>query len=445
LDSVLSIHNAKGNVLASNDDSGGPDSYLRFGVPADGEYAISVTDQLHQGGPDYAYRVEITDVKPDLVFAIPQFRQYSQERWNIPVPRGNRYATIVRATAINTGGDAKLTVPNLPDGVTVQSVSANGQEILCVFEAKPDAPIVGKLCNVSGELHNGDKKVDVSPHYQQQVELVYANNNALYKTTIDTLAVAVTKESPFKIHLEQPKLPLVQGGETELKVRIERAPNFKNAVTVRMAFTPPNLNATAGVEIPPDKDEISYPINAQMNAALKTWKICMVGISDVSGELYVASELVDLTIGEPYLLAQLHMTAIEQGQTGQMICKLDQKQPFEGKAKAKLMGLPANTSAEEVEFTAADKQILFPIAIGEKASPGPHGGVYCKVTIVKDGVEVIHNLGRDVVVRVDKPPVPKSGAPAPVAAAKPKQTAEQIKIESRLEKLREEQSGKSKE
>ena len=59
--------------MASNDDSGGPDSYLRFNVPEDGEYGISVTDQLHQGGPDYVYRVEITDVKLDLVFAIPQF------------------------------------------------------------------------------------------------------------------------------------------------------------------------------------------------------------------------------------------------------------------------------------------------------------------------------------------------------------------------------------
>ena len=70
--------------------------------------------------------------------------------------------------------------------------------------------------------------MDVTPHYQQQIELVYAGNQALYKTDVDSLAVAVTKEAPFKLHLEQPKVPLVQGGEMELKVtacvrRISRA------------------------------------------------------------------------------------------------------------------------------------------------------------------------------------------------------------------------------
>jgi hypothetical protein len=443
LDSVLSIHNAKGNVMASNDDSGGPDSYLRFNVPEDGQYAISVTDQLHQGGPEYAYRVEITDVKTDLVFAIPQFAQNSQERWTIPVPRGNRYATMVRATRVNTGGDATFAIPKLPEGITMQSVDGSGQEILCLFEARPDAPIGGKLCDIGGELINGEKKVEVTPHYKQDIELVYTGNQPLYKTSVDSLAVAVTKEAPFKLHLEQPKVPLVQGGEMELKVTAERAADFKGNITVRLALTPPNLNALSAVDLPAEKNEVSYPINAQNNADLKTWKICVVGMADVSGQLWVASELVDLTIAEPYLQAQLKMAAIEQGQSGAMLCKLDQKLPFEGKAKAKLMGLPANTSADEMEISSSDKQVIFPIAVGEKAAPGPHGGIFCRVTIVKDGNEIVHNIGRDAVLRVDKPVAPKSTDPAPVAvkpAAKPK--ADQVKVLSRLEKLREEQAQK---
>src|SRR5438876_1545151 len=55
LDSVLVIHDGKGNGLASNDDSGGPDSYLRFAVPADGEYVFQVYDHLLRGSPDSVY------------------------------------------------------------------------------------------------------------------------------------------------------------------------------------------------------------------------------------------------------------------------------------------------------------------------------------------------------------------------------------------------------
>ena len=49
--------------MAGNDDSGGPDSYLRFTVPEDDKYVICVQDHLSKGGADYVYRVEVTPVE----------------------------------------------------------------------------------------------------------------------------------------------------------------------------------------------------------------------------------------------------------------------------------------------------------------------------------------------------------------------------------------------
>ena len=66
LDSVLSIAARAGGRIAGNDDSGGPDSYIRFVAPADGEYVVTLTDQLRKGGPDYTYRVEVVPVAPAL-------------------------------------------------------------------------------------------------------------------------------------------------------------------------------------------------------------------------------------------------------------------------------------------------------------------------------------------------------------------------------------------
>ena len=50
---------------------GSPDSYVRFSVPADGEYLLSVTDHLKKGGPTYVYRVESTPVQPRVDVAVP--------------------------------------------------------------------------------------------------------------------------------------------------------------------------------------------------------------------------------------------------------------------------------------------------------------------------------------------------------------------------------------
>ena len=412
LDSVLTLYNDKGGVIATNDDSGGPDSYLHFNVPADAEYGIGITDQLRQGGVDYVYRIEIAPAKPELELTIPPVALYSQDRWTIPVPRGNRYATLMRATRNNTGGDVTVGVRDLPDGITVRSADADQTEVPVVFEARPDAPIAGKLCEVTAELMNGDKKVDVNLSYQQQISLVRGpNNTTLYSTKIHTLAVAVTKEAPFKLHVAQPKVPLVQGGAMELKVTAERAPGFKGPIQLRLLFTPPGVNALPTGDIAADKSVALYPLNAQPNAPLHTWKTCVIGSADVNGEVWVSSELVDLEVAEPYLLASTKMTAVELGKTGTVTYKLEQKTPFEGKAKVRLMGLPANVTARDSEISSTDTTVSFAVSVSEKAPPGNHPTLFCSVVILKDGEPIVHNIGRGGPLRVDKPAETKTGKP----------------------------------
>jgi hypothetical protein len=66
LDPVLTINNKDGAQLAANDDSGGPDSYLRWTAPEDGEFTLSVFDHLRRGSVDSVYRVEVAPVKAEL-------------------------------------------------------------------------------------------------------------------------------------------------------------------------------------------------------------------------------------------------------------------------------------------------------------------------------------------------------------------------------------------
>ncbi|MBC8117395.1 MAG: pre-peptidase C-terminal domain-containing protein, partial [Candidatus Saccharimonas sp.] len=88
LDSVLVIYNAQGGAIASNDDTGGPDSYLRFAVPADGEYFLEVRDHLKRGGDAFHYRVEINPLKAEALLGLNEFVQYVEP--HIAIPQGNR-------------------------------------------------------------------------------------------------------------------------------------------------------------------------------------------------------------------------------------------------------------------------------------------------------------------------------------------------------------------
>ena len=79
LDSFLRLTDADGKQLAFNDDfedkgSGlnthHADSYLTATLPADGTYFIHLTDTQGQGGPEFAYRLRISEPQPDFALRV---------------------------------------------------------------------------------------------------------------------------------------------------------------------------------------------------------------------------------------------------------------------------------------------------------------------------------------------------------------------------------------
>jgi hypothetical protein len=79
LDSFLRLTDADGKQLAFNDDfedkgSGlnthHADSYLTATLPADGIYYVHLTDTQGQGGPEFAYRLRISEPQPDFALRV---------------------------------------------------------------------------------------------------------------------------------------------------------------------------------------------------------------------------------------------------------------------------------------------------------------------------------------------------------------------------------------
>jgi len=79
LDSFLRLTDADGKQLAFNDDfedkgagldTHHADSYIAATLPADGNYFIHITDTQSQGGPDYAYRLRLSEPRPDFALRV---------------------------------------------------------------------------------------------------------------------------------------------------------------------------------------------------------------------------------------------------------------------------------------------------------------------------------------------------------------------------------------
>lgn len=444
LDSVLSIHDVEGKQLAENDDSGGPDSRLNFDVPQDGSYLLRITDQLGNGGPDFVYRIEVTPRAPALALSIPPFaRNDTQTRQMMAVPRGNRFATLINASRSQFSGDLVFEAADLPAGVSLlaETMPAGLSQIPVVFEAAPEAQIGGRLLTFRGR--HADVARNIGGIFRQNVEMVHGapNNTVYYYVSVDQLAVAVVEESPFTIDLVEPTVPVVQNGSMGLKVVATRREGFTKPITVRMLWNPPGIGSSTTVTIPESQQEVIYPINAGAKAQTATWKIVVLGeADDDKGKVVVASKPTPLTVAAPYLGMSIAMTAVEQGKEAEVVCKIEQSTPFEGKATVKLLGLPAKVTAPEKEITKDDAEVIFPLTVAADSPAGKHGNLFCQVTIMKGDAPIVHSVGGGGVLRIDPPPPPKKDEPQVAAAPPPpevkKEEAPAEKRLTRLEQLR---------
>lgn len=411
LDSAITLYDAKGKQLASNDDAAGPDSYLRFKPPEDGEYFLAVRDQLGRGGPAFAYRVEVTRAAPQVALSIPEVVKDTQERQTIVVPRGNRFATMLHARRSDFEGEFKPESSDLPAGVSLAAGALAADAMPAVFEAAPDSAVEAKLCalNVSA----ADPAKPVSGKIEQSVELIHGQNNAVYlQRQVDKLAVAVAEEAPCKIEIVPPKVPLLQGGAMSLKVVATRRDDCKAPISIAMLYNPPGIGSDATITIPADKSEASIPLSASADAKTSAWKIAAVAnVDSANGKVWVSSQLADLAVAKPFVTAEIERANVEQGQPATVVCKMTQNVPFEGKAKVQLLGLPNKTSAPEMEITAADKEVRFAVATDAASPVGQHKGLFCQVTFDKDGEPLVENTGQGGVLRIDKP----SGAKKEIA------------------------------
>lgn len=438
LDSVLVVRRANGRGIGNNDDSGGPDSYLRFTAPEDEDVLIEVTDHLKKGGDNYVYRIEVTPVTPRLTMTLPEKQQYVAT--TLAVPRGNRAALLVGAQRADFGGELNVTVEGLPQGVAFETMpmAGNRSDVPVLFTATEDAPLASALADVIGRPTDANLKVE--GHVKQRTMLVRGQNNIdVWGHDADRMAAVVIDEVPFKIDIVQPQVPLVRNGSMDLKVVATRKEGFNAPIALRMLYNPPGVASSGSVQIPEGKTEATIPLTANANAEMRDWKIVVLGTANIgNGSVEVASQLADLKVTDRFFDFAFVKAAGEQGQETQVVVNITKKQDWEGPCKVELLGLPAGATTEPVEITKDATSLTFNVKLAPDAREGRHQTLVCKAVVMQNNEPITHTLGGGE-LRIDKPlppkvaaaPAPKENKPEPKPAAEPPK-----KVLSRLEQLR---------
>lgn len=135
LDALLTLTDARGVVLARNDDAAGADARLDHRFTEAGEYVLIVEDLLERGGEAYTYRVTGSTAEPDYAVAfLPD---------TLRVRRGGRVPVRVEITRMNGFDEpVKLQFENLAGGLFAEPVmmnSSSGSAVLMMLNASPEA------------------------------------------------------------------------------------------------------------------------------------------------------------------------------------------------------------------------------------------------------------------------------------------------------------------
>jgi hypothetical protein len=155
LDAWLKIEDAEGKELARNDDAAGSrDPQLTWTAPADGIFTIALGDLTHRGGPDFLYRIAITEAEPSVTGTAAAH--------SITVQRGKTAELKVTVKRAH-GYSRKLEIAPgpLPAGVSASPVEvpAKDGEIALKFVAESHAGPSAQPCIVVlREVETGEER-----------------------------------------------------------------------------------------------------------------------------------------------------------------------------------------------------------------------------------------------------------------------------------------------
>ncbi len=133
LDSILKLTDADGNLLAVNDDFEDPgtglnthhaDSYVMVELPSDGTYYVHLGDTTFKGGEAYAYRLRLSEPRPDFELRVGpsalSFRAKGAAAVSVYVIRRDGFA-----------GDIRVSLQDSTEGFSSSTATLKaGQEMI---------------------------------------------------------------------------------------------------------------------------------------------------------------------------------------------------------------------------------------------------------------------------------------------------------------------------
>lgn len=246
LDSVVRVCNAKGEVLAENDDKSDATGHAEkrneilcadsrvenWEAPSDGRYFVQVTDVSDRGGERFTYSLLVSRARPHF-----QLELSTDKTIISPTTTSVIFVRAIRKEGF--AGDIQLAVEGLPPGVTAECghIPAACQDGCIFLRAKDARPRTFGHIRVVGsaDVTAPGKPVEKLTALARPFQELMVDGGARYLVPVDVHAVFVIDALDLKaVHSLPGELTLKPGESKKIEVTIERRPGFQAPVTLTL-------------------------------------------------------------------------------------------------------------------------------------------------------------------------------------------------------------------
>ena len=307
----------------------------------------------------------------------------------------------------------RIRAVNLPEGVSfsASTFSQNDSTIPVWFKAEKDAAITAQTFELVVEpVEANDRKTFRGGFAQVLPATNRRGDYAMYFDKTRKAAVAVCDYESFNIAIEPPATPLVQKGQIELTVKVDRTRGFDKAIYCEMDWLPSGVGRQPPLIIPPNQTTATYTLSASPAARPGTVPISITARENEGGNPrtgagfhYISSAPVPLTIAEPYMELTLNRTAIERGKTGMIQADVKVIKKFDGNAILRLGRLPFGVRQLKPypQLSASGTKAEFRVEVSSDCLTGIYKDIFCDISI-KDNGQLIRQQTGNGVLRVDQ-------------------------------------------
>jgi hypothetical protein len=234
-DLELAIVDAKGAELRRASDPGRDEVTLDFAAPAAGPFYLTARDLSRDGGPAFAYRIDVR--APEPTFTV------TADTEGLTLPQGGYQSVPLVVTRSEKFGIIKFRLAGAPPGVTLSpdEIAEGDTTLVAKLSAGADAPkgihtvqIVAEAANERGPSPILVRTMPLIDRKRVNVDLIpYAlreDQLRLPAPLHDRLAVQITPAAPFTFDLSEATVTLGRYQQADIPIRTTRTAGFDGAI-----------------------------------------------------------------------------------------------------------------------------------------------------------------------------------------------------------------------